>query len=246
MKAPHPSLRIVIADDHRLVREGLRNLLELQPGLDVVGEAADGAEALRRVAELHPDVLLLDIAMPHLNGLEVLRELAGSAAGVKIVLLTASIEVEEIAEALRLGARGVVLKDAAADELYECIGAVVRGNYWVGRERIGDLLQVLLQASRAPESETTPAQTLTPREWEVIAAVVDGATNKDIAATFKVSAQTVKNHLSHIFNKLGVSTRLELALYAVHRGLLTDGRRDDPSPARSAAKPARGAARKHA
>lgn len=222
MNARHPPIRIVIADDHRLVREGLRKLLELQPGLTVVGEAADGPEALRQVAGLRPDLLLLDVAMPRVSGFDVLAELAASGSGVRAVLLTASIEGEEIAAALRLGARGVVLKDTAAEQLFRCIHAVMKGDYWVGHERVGDLLQVLLRADRTSPAGARPASTLTPREREVIAAVVDGGTNKDIAKTFTLSEQTVKNHLSHIFNKLGVSTRLELALYAVHHGLLAD------------------------
>jgi DNA-binding NarL/FixJ family response regulator len=213
-------IRIVIADDHPLVREGLRTLLELQPGFTVVGEAVDGLDAVRLTNDLRPDVLLLDLAMPRMNGLDVLKALADTATEVRTVLLTAAIEREETVQALRLGARGVVLKEAATQMLYKCIRAVMAGVFWVGHERIDDLMQTLRQIERAPAREPSPASRLTRRELQVIAAVVEGGSNKDIAKAFGLSEQTVKNHLSNIFDKLGVSNRLELALYAVHHRLL--------------------------
>ena len=226
-------VRIVIADDHHLVREGLRKLLEVQPGFTVVGEAADGIEALQQVAERKPDVLLLDLAMPRMNGLEVLKELGDAVERVAVVLLTASIENEETVYALRLGARGIVLKDAVAPMLYKCILGVMNGEYWVGHERISDLLRTLRQLERAPSRDASPASRLTSRELQIVGAVVDGATNKDIGKTFGLSEQTVKNHLSNIFDKLGVSTRLELALYAVHKRLLNGAESEGASAART-------------
>jgi len=213
-------VRIVIADDHPLVREGLRTLLELQPGFTVVGEAGDGLDAVQLTKDLRPDVLLLDLAMPRMNGLDVLKALADMATEVRTVLLTAAIEREETVQALRLGARGVVLKESATQMLYKCIRAVMAGEFWVGHERLDDLMQTLRQIERAPAREPSPASRLTRRELQVIAAVVEGGTNKDIAKAFGLSEQTVKNHLSNIFDKLGVSNRLELALYAVHHRLL--------------------------
>jgi DNA-binding NarL/FixJ family response regulator len=213
-------IRIVIADDHPLVREGLRKLFELQPGFTVVGEAGDGLDAVQLTQDLRPDVLLLDLAMPRMNGLDVLKALADTATEVRTVLLTAAIEREETVHALRLGARGVVLKESATQMLYKCIRAVVAGEFWVGHERIGDLMQTLRQIERAPAREPSPASRLTRRELQVISAVVEGGSNKDIAQGFGLSEQTVKNHLSNIFDKLGVSNRLELALYAVHHRLL--------------------------
>jgi DNA-binding NarL/FixJ family response regulator len=238
-------IRIVIADDHPLVRDGLRQLFELQPGFVVVGEAADGIEAVGRTQELKPDVLLLDLAMPRMNGLEVLKELAELNKDVRTVLLTAAIEREETVQALRLGARGVVLKESATEMLYKCVRAVMAGEFWVGHERIDDLMRTLRQIERAPGREVPPASRLTPREYEVIAAIVEGASNKDIGRELGLSEQTVKNHLSNIFDKLGVSTRLELALYAVHHRLLAGGHAErtpppDPSPTRGAP-PAKGA-----
>ena len=230
--APKP-IRIVIADDHHLVREGLRKLLDQQPEFAVVGEAANGLEALEQVKALMPDVLLLDLAMPRLNGLEVLRELGDAVERVKTVLLTASIEPEETLQALRSGARGVVLKESAAHVLFKCIRALMDGEYWVGHERMGDVLRTLRELELAPSREAPPASHLTPRELQVVGAIVDGATNKDIGRSFGLSEQTVKNHLSHIYDKLGVSNRLELALYAVHHRLLAAA-----APSRAAIPPA--------
>jgi DNA-binding NarL/FixJ family response regulator len=230
MTTPQSPIRIVIADDHPLVREGLRKLFDLQPGFAVVGEAGDGLEALKVVKDLKPDVLLLDLAMPRMNGLDVLRELGEMVEEVKAVLLTAGIEREETVRALRLGARGVVLKESATQLLYRCVRAVVNGEYWVGHERIDDLLKTMRALDHAPRQEATPASRLTRRERQVIAAVVEGGGNKDIGKSLGLSEQTVKNHLSNIFDKLGVSNRLELALYAVHHRLLTE-QAPDPAPA---------------
>ena len=215
------SIRIVIADDHPIFRDGLRRLLEAEPDLKVIGEASDGNDAVRLARQLKPDVMLLDLAMPRQPGLEALRDLStGGANGVKVILLTAAAEKHQIVEALQLGARGVVLKDSATQLLLKSIHTVMAGEYWVGREAVSNLVQYLRMQMQASNEETRQKKFgLTPRELEIVSAVVAGYSNKEIAEYFKISEDTVKHHLSNIFDKLGVSTRLELALFAVNQGL---------------------------
>jgi two-component system, NarL family, nitrate/nitrite response regulator NarL len=214
------TIRIVIADDHPIFRDGLRRLLETEPRFEVVGEAGDGDEAVTQVAKLRPDILLLDLAMPRANGLKALQELIDLGLPVRPVLLTAAIDPVETIKALRLGARGVILKESATQLLYRCLQAVMAGEYWVGQARVQDIVQHLRTAARDADAQPTPAMMLTRRELQVVAAIVEGASNRDIGQQFNLSEQTVKNHLSHIFDKLGVSNRLELALYAVHHKLV--------------------------
>jgi len=219
------NIRIVIADDHPIFRDGLRRLLEAEPGLKVIGEASDGNDAVKLARQLKPDVMLLDLAMPRQPGLEALRDLStGGANGVKVILLTAAAEKHQIVEALQLGARGVVLKDSATQLLLKSIHTVMAGEYWVGREAVSNLVQYLRMQMQASNEETRQKKFgLTPRELEIVSAVVAGYSNKEIAEYFKISEDTVKHHLSNIFDKLGVSTRLELALFAVNQGLPLKG-----------------------
>ncbi len=214
-------IRIVIADDHPIFRDGLRRLLEADARFEVIGEAGDGQEAVSKVASLRPDILLLDLAMPRSNGLQALQELIDLGFPIRPVLLTAAIDPAETIQALQLGARGVILKESATQLLYKCLLAVMSGEFWVGHERVHDIVQHLRTAGREAEAKAaTPAMMLTRRELQIVAAIVEGASNKDIGQQFGLSEQTVKNHLSHIFDKVGVSNRLELALYAVHHKLL--------------------------
>lgn len=215
-------IRILIADDHPIFRDGLRRLLESEPGIAVVGEASDGAEAVAMAQQVHPDILLLDLAMPRVPGLETLREMArdGARNSVRTVLLTAAIEPPQMVEALQLGARGIVLKESATQVLLQAIRTVLDGSYWVGREAVTDLKELVLD--RIPK-DSSPAQKhgLTRREYQMVEAIVEGFSNKEIAEKFNVREDTVKHHLTSIFSKVGVSTRLELALFAIEHKLVT-------------------------
>jgi DNA-binding NarL/FixJ family response regulator len=211
-KKPSP-VRILIADDHTVFRYGLRTLLGSEPGFTVVGEAADGSEVARLTNILTPAVLMLDIAMPRLAGIEVLRELAAGPFQVRTIVLTAAIEKEQIVGALQLGARAILLKDTALKLVTSCIWRVVAGEYWVGHEAVTSLVDYLQGLKQSGETKATQKLArFTLREREIISAIVTGGANKEIAAKLSLSEDTVKHHLSNIFAKAGVSNRLELAI----------------------------------
>jgi two-component system nitrate/nitrite response regulator NarL len=217
-------IRVVVADDHPVVRFGVKTMLETEPGFEVVGEAEDGDVAITETLERDPDILLLDVMMPRLPGLEALRAIMEKSARAKIILLTSTITTQQIIEALQIGAQGIVLKDAAASDLSKSMRAVLSGDYWIGGERVVNLVSALnalmKQAAAMPIKKTYG---LTPRELEVVTCIVEGCSNKDVAKQFAISEETVKRHLSNVFDKTGVSTRLELALFAIAHKLVTLG-----------------------
>jgi len=213
-------VRILLADDHPVVRIGVRNMLRSEAHFEVVGEASDGDEAITQTLELLPDILLLDLSMPRMPGLEAMRAIMSGSPRVKILLLTATISTQQIIEALQIGSRGIVTKDALIEQLTNAIDAVMQGDYWINGQRVVNLvgaLHELMQKAAVPERKTYG---LTPRELEVVGCIVEGCSNRDIAKQFAISEETVKRHLSNIFDKTGVSTRLELALFAIAHQLV--------------------------
>jgi DNA-binding NarL/FixJ family response regulator len=210
---------VCIADDHPVFRHGLRKLLELDDGFKVIGEAEDGRSAIECVRRLHPDVLLLDIAMPTLGGLEALPELTAAGPNTRVLLVTAGIGRVDLLHALQLGARGVVLKEAATRLVGQAVRAVAAGSYWVGPEAVSDLVGAIKHLTESPADRRFG---LTPRELEIVTAVVAGQSNREIATQLAIREQTVKHHLTSIFDKVGVSTRLELALFALKHKLAGD------------------------
>jgi DNA-binding NarL/FixJ family response regulator len=199
-------IRIVIADDHAIFRDVLRRLLVSEKDFKVVAEASDGHEAVALARQHKPDVLLLDLAMPKVPGMEALRELAHGKDPVYTIVLTAEIDPSQVANALRLGARGIVLKASPPELLLKGIRSVSEGEYWVNG-------QLFANAARFSQEETFQPS-LTSRELEIISAIRAGNSNKEIASKLSISEETVKRHLSNIFAKVGVSSRLELASLA--------------------------------
>jgi two-component system, NarL family, nitrate/nitrite response regulator NarL len=217
--APWP-IRVLLADDHAIFRQSLRLFLRTEPDLTVVGEAQNASDAVRLVRELDPDVLVLDVAIPVMSGFEVLRQLSESATRVRVILLSSALR-SEVPRALKLGARGVVAKESTVEVLLTAIRAVAAGEYWLGRDVIGGLVEALLGPKGEPSrnAEKVPFR-LTKRELELVALVVSGYSNKEIAEQCSLQVNTVKHHLSNIFDKTGASSRLELALFALYNKLV--------------------------
>jgi DNA-binding NarL/FixJ family response regulator len=213
-------IRILIADDHPVFRQGLISVFRQQHEFTIVGEVSDGRQVLPLIEDIDPDVLLLDLVMPGLTGIETLREMSGPRSRVKTIVLTAGIAKEQIAQALQLGARGIVLKDAATDVLLRGIRCVVNGEFFVGEQAVADLEEALRPYITSTDSHARKRFGITNRESDIVGAVVSGYTNRDIAEKFSISEQTVKHHLRNIFDKLGVSNRLELALFALNHRLV--------------------------
>lgn len=211
-----PAVRILIAEHETMFRESLCFLLQLGRGFDVVGACGDPESMLKMVQSASPEVLLLDSwSAAGSGGTHILRDVNKLAADLKVVLLCSAANQEEIVGALRLGVRGIVLKSEPAETLVQCLETVARGEYWLGKSSLSGLVQALCQGDG--EKPARPNRYgLTPRESEIVAAVLQGYSNPEIAADLSLSEHTVKHHLSSIFDKLGVYSRLELALFAVN------------------------------
>lgn len=215
------TIKTLIADGHLAVRAEVRKLLQGGHGIQVVGEVEDGDQAITETLYLLPDILLLDLTMPRLPGLEAMRAIMGGHPGTKILLLNRTIRAQHIIEALQIGSRGIVLHERLAEDLKPAIVCVSEGGYWLGQERVEGLVEALHRLVREQASPEAKSYGLTRREIEVIRRIVDGCSNREIAGQFGLSEETVKRHLSNIFDKLGVSTRLELALFALANHLVT-------------------------
>ena len=220
------TVRIMIADDHPIVRDGLKKLLLLEDDFEVVGEAGDGREVLDRVQELDPDVLLLDLRMPNLDGLSALQALQQTHKRTRVIVLTASEDKNEFVQAMKLGCSGIVLKQTAPDLIVKSIRKVNAGEIWLDSHTTAAVMrqfQTGTEGGGSGQGKGRERSPLSTREREIVALVAQGYKNKEMAEKMFISEQTVKNHLHNIFDKLGVSDRLELALYAIHKGLHLTG-----------------------
>jgi len=227
------TVRIVLADDHPIVRDGLKKLLKLEEDFEVVGEAGDGREVLEKVQELDPDVLLLDLRMPNLDGLAALQALQQNNRRTRVIVLTASEDKNEFVQAMKLGCSGIVLKQTAPDLIVKSIRKVHGGEIWLDSHTTAAVMRQFstgLEGNGAGGGKGRERSPLSTREREIVALVAQGYKNKEMAEKMFISEQTVKNHLHNIFDKLGVSDRLELALYAIHKGLHLTG--EGPAVAR--------------
>jgi len=216
-------IRIVIADDHPIFRDGLRKLLSLEEDFRVVAEARDGKEVLEVLEEHQPDILLLDLKMPGLDGLTALQKLQNSRTKTKVIVLTASEDKNQFVQAMKFGTCGIVLKQTATELLIKSIRKVHAGEIWLDSHTTA---AVMRQFSSPMESVPLGSRDrdrspLSQREREIVVLVAQGFKNKEMAEKMFISEQTVKNHLHNIFDKLGVSDRLELALYAIHKNIHT-------------------------
>jgi two-component system nitrate/nitrite response regulator NarL len=208
-------IRVALVDDHPIFRDGLRMLIAASPGLEVAGESGNGEDALRMIEETTPDVVLLDLTMPRMNGLDVLEALSKSPKAPSVVLLTASIDRADMVRALQLGARGIILKESATRLLYACVQRVMAGEYWVAHSAVGDMVEAMRRLKAERVERPTGSALLTAREQAIVAAVAEAQCNKDISQRLNISEQTVKNHLRNIYRKLGLSSRLELLVWTV-------------------------------
>jgi DNA-binding NarL/FixJ family response regulator len=218
---PHDKrpINILIAVSHAIFRDGLRALLQMEHGFHVVGEAPDGEAAVRLATQIKPDILLLDMMIPKRNGLDVLRQLRRLDLPVRVLALAGDAGKDMSMQALNLGARGVILNTSQSATLYEAIRKVMAGEYWVSPENVASLVERLKNTTQRA-SAPNPRFGLTPRELEIVVAVVSGYSNPEIAEKLALSEQTVKHHLTHVFDKLGVYSRVELALFAVNHNLV--------------------------
>lgn len=213
------TIRIILADDHKILRQGLRSLLEKENDFEVVAEADDGRETLELVANLLPDVVIMDIGMPNLNGIEATRQIHSMSPDIKVLALSMHAEEQFVAEMLRAGAAGYLLKDCAYDELVRAIRTIVSGRAYLSPDIAGILVREFLTARTTPQETSSPFSVLTPREREVLQLIAEGNTTKQIAKILGVSVKTIDTHRQQIMQKLDIHNVAELTRYAIKEGL---------------------------
>jgi DNA-binding NarL/FixJ family response regulator len=211
-----PPIRVVLADDHPIVLDGLAQLFGLEPDFEIVARCRDGDDAVRVLAAERPDLIVLDIRMPRLDGLAVLERIRRERLPTRALLLTAAIESAQVVEALRLGARGLVLKEMAPELLVQAARRVHAGGQWFDPSLVSTAVEGLVR--RGGEPGASDGEKLTPREREIVAMVAQGARNRVIAERLGISEGTVKLHLHHVYEKLGLAGRVELLLFAQKHG----------------------------
>jgi DNA-binding NarL/FixJ family response regulator len=215
------TIKIMIVDDQSLFREGLRTLLSVQVDFEVVGEAGNGEEALRLAVQLRPDVILMDLRMPVMNGVTATQRLHGVLPSSKVIVLTTFDDDENVFEGLRAGAVGYLLKDVSSEKLFEAIRAADRGEYFMLPSITSKVMAEFSRLSRmAPAQVEALAEPLSPRETEILRLVATGASNRDIAEMLVIAEGTVKNHLTNILGKLGVKDRMQAVIKAREFGLI--------------------------
>jgi len=221
VETPPSRIRVLIADDHPIVRDGLRKLLALEEDIEVVGEAGDGDGVVSAVDRVEPDIVLLDLRMPGMDGLTALQKVQKLNRPTKVIVLTASEDKNEFVQAMKLGCSGIVLKQTASELIVKSIRKVYSGEIWLDSHTTAAVMRQFASPMEAAAQgvRARDRSPLSNREREIVALVAQGYKNKEMAEKMFISEQTVKNHLHNIFDKLGVSDRLELALYAIHKGL---------------------------
>lgn len=215
-------IRVLIADDHALLREGLRRVLESEPDIEIVGEAADGADVIEKCRTLRPDVVLMDVSMPKVDGLEATRIICRELPETKVIVLTVHDDQAYVAQLIQAGAKGYLLKDVEPDSLAQALRRVQLGEPFLQPRLMARLIERLQEQAAAyePASEREPHPVLTAREHEVLQLIVQGKTNREIADTLVISEKTVKNHVTNILKKLNLSDRTQAAVYAIRHKLV--------------------------